>query len=451
MADTPTTRNRLRKLEPGQYANSWGPEQNEDFGSDRLDQALDGLVSFALSGNKTLSSTNYETDEARMRMVIITSGTGGNVTIPSVEKWYLVLNLASGTVTFKTSGGTTNADVPAGTLAPVMCDGAKCYTQPLASYMLAAAASAAAALASQNAAATSASAASTSATNASNSASAASTSATNASNSASAASTSASAASTSATNAGNSATAAAGSATTATTQAGIATTKASEAAASAVLAQAAATYQVSIAVTTWTALAAITGSANQTAAVFGDAGTHTDPVVGGTVNNSGVYRYSTAPAGWQRVGELGGIWTQIATSTPTGTGTVDFTAIPSSYQDLLLVFSGISHNNGAGQQLQLAVSSDNVTFTTLANIGPAALAASAEMHGSIFIPNYRRFSGAMSGALATAPSAAPQFINGAGGANNNFGVWKLAAAMSALRVAWSAGNFDAGTLTLYGK
>lgn len=32
-----------------------------------------------------------------------------------------------------------------------------------------------------------------------------------------------------------------------------------------------------------------------------DSGTHTDPVVGGTVNNSGVFRWSASPAGWQRI------------------------------------------------------------------------------------------------------------------------------------------------------
>ena len=32
-----------------------------------------------------------------------------------------------------------------------------------------------------------------------------------------------------------------------------------------------------------------------------DTGTHTDPVVGGTVNNTGIFRWSTSPAGYQRL------------------------------------------------------------------------------------------------------------------------------------------------------
>jgi len=56
---------------------------------------------------------------------------------------------------------------------------------------------------------------------------------------------------------------------------------------------------------TWTELAAITGvRANQRADVLTDAGTHTDPVVGGVVDNEGIYAWSLSPAGWERIGEL---------------------------------------------------------------------------------------------------------------------------------------------------
>lgn len=72
---------------------------------------------------------------------------------------------------------------------------------------------------------------------------------------------------------------------------------ASEAAARA---EAATGFRVSVAYKTYAQLSATTGASGQTAVVFGpDAGTHTDPVVGGTVANVGVYRYSSAPAGWE--------------------------------------------------------------------------------------------------------------------------------------------------------
>ena len=98
-------------------------------------------------------------------------------------------------------------------------------------------------------------------------------------------------------------------ATTATTQAGIATTKAGEAVTNAVAAETArlrvetiANAGVGSVFLTWAALSATTAAANTGAIVIdADTGTHTDPVVGGTVANGGVYRYSTSPAGWQRV------------------------------------------------------------------------------------------------------------------------------------------------------
>lgn len=58
--------------------------------------------------------------------------------------------------------------------------------------------------------------------------------------------------------------------------------------------------------TTWTALAAIVGTrAGQPGRVpTSDSGTHTDPVVGGAVSNSGEYAWSVSPGGWRRVGDV---------------------------------------------------------------------------------------------------------------------------------------------------
>lgn len=56
---------------------------------------------------------------------------------------------------------------------------------------------------------------------------------------------------------------------------------------------------------TWAELNASPGTfAGQAGRVTDDAGTHTDPVVGGTVANEGNYSWSVSPAGWQRVGDL---------------------------------------------------------------------------------------------------------------------------------------------------
>lgn len=68
----------------------------------------------------------------------------------------------------------------------------------------------------------------------------------------------------------------------------------------------------------WSEASAATFTADEYAMVIStDTGTHTDPVVGGTVNNAGVFRYSSSPAGLERVGDLQG---QIAKAWAEGPG-----------------------------------------------------------------------------------------------------------------------------------
>lgn len=59
---------------------------------------------------------------------------------------------------------------------------------------------------------------------------------------------------------------------------------------------------------TYAALAALvpsTGAGTGGEVLDTDVGTHTDPVVGGTKANAGVYTYSTSPAGWKWIGATG--------------------------------------------------------------------------------------------------------------------------------------------------
>lgn len=121
MASTATTRNRLEKQGAGENDDAWGTKLNASV-IDLLDTALDGLTTKALSGNVTLTSSNYVADESRARMLKFT-GTGAfQVTIPSVEKYYIVDNQLTGNLTITTGGGTTGV-IPTGACAVVMCDG----------------------------------------------------------------------------------------------------------------------------------------------------------------------------------------------------------------------------------------------------------------------------------------------------------------------------------------
>lgn len=56
-------------------------------------------------------------------------------------------------------------------------------------------------------------------------------------------------------------------------------------------------------VRSWSDLSGETGSPGASAIIFEDPGTHTDPVVGGTVANAGIYQWSASPAGWERIAD----------------------------------------------------------------------------------------------------------------------------------------------------
>lgn len=125
MTSTATTRNRLQKQGTGDNTNTWGSVLNSAV-IDLTDDAMDGFASYVLSGSKTLTSSNYAADESRMRVQNVTGGTGGTVTVPSVQKFYMVRNGSSGDVVVTTGAGTT-ATVKSGNVQSVICDGTNVY------------------------------------------------------------------------------------------------------------------------------------------------------------------------------------------------------------------------------------------------------------------------------------------------------------------------------------
>lgn len=138
-------------------------------------------------------------------------------------------------------------------------------------------------------------------------------------------------------------------------------------------------------------------------------------------------------------------WQQIATSTPTGTGSVTFSSIPAIYSDLRLVFMGLSHNDATSRVFTLALSADGTTFSSALNIS-APQAAAATLYGSIEIPGYRLDAGALGGFTANLTSSP---ATATGSTINQ--AWRCTGGILALRVGVTTGNFDAGTITLYGR
>jgi hypothetical protein len=111
---------------PGENDNQWGERLNSRTIA-LADTAMDGWTKFALSGPKTLTVADGDADEARARVLHVTGGAGGTVTIPAAEKLYMVLNQASGSVTITLGSGDT-VEVPTQTAQWIFTDGADVFT-----------------------------------------------------------------------------------------------------------------------------------------------------------------------------------------------------------------------------------------------------------------------------------------------------------------------------------
>lgn len=120
MPSSPSTRDRLELQAAGENLNTWGaPKLNAAL--QRLEEAKDGRFAKALTGNYTLVATNYAADEARMAFLDFT-GVGATVTVPAVEKTYLVRNATSGDLIITTGSGVA-LTLHTGTTAVVAIDG----------------------------------------------------------------------------------------------------------------------------------------------------------------------------------------------------------------------------------------------------------------------------------------------------------------------------------------
>lgn len=124
MPSTYTSRARFTLQATGEGINVWGVILNSGV-FQLVDDNVNGVQSFTLSGTKTLTSNNGATDEARMAILNVTGGSGGTITIPAVSKRYDIRNAASGTVTI-TAGGST-AVIQPGEIGSVICDGTNVF------------------------------------------------------------------------------------------------------------------------------------------------------------------------------------------------------------------------------------------------------------------------------------------------------------------------------------
>ena len=112
----------------GENSGTWGELTNVNL--QEIDNAIAGVVTITLTGNTTLAFTSNATsttftDEAGRNKTIILSGslsaTTVTVTVPNIEKDYVVINNSGGTATIS-SGGSTTVSIGTGSKNYVIVD-----------------------------------------------------------------------------------------------------------------------------------------------------------------------------------------------------------------------------------------------------------------------------------------------------------------------------------------
>jgi hypothetical protein len=140
-------------------------------------------------------------------------------------------------------------------------------------------------------------------------------------------------------------------------------------------------------------------------------------------------------------------YTQIGSPVSTASGTNwSFTNIPATYQDLYVLFSGVS--SVATTSLVVQFSGNNGTNkTTGASLGSVSAANGG--FGGLWLPNYRRTAGVAIGGVLDSNAVNQDALLGGVGVIG----WRLnAAILNSLFFFWGGtATGDAGTLTLFGK
>lgn len=114
----------------GENSGTWGDLTNVNL--QRIDNAIAGVITVTITGNTTLAfSTNSAsttfTDEAGRNKVIVLSGslsaTTVTITVPNIEKDYVIVNNSGGTATIS-AGGSTTVSIGTGSKSYLFVDGA---------------------------------------------------------------------------------------------------------------------------------------------------------------------------------------------------------------------------------------------------------------------------------------------------------------------------------------
>ena len=130
MASTFTNNNKLNKQGTGDNSNTWGAVLNSGV-FDLIDQSLDGVVNYAVSGSSsTITIPDGTADATRSRCLRFTGSLSGAHTVTlapnTVQKVYFLFNNTTGghNVVFRQGGGSgSTVSIAPNNAAIVFCDG----------------------------------------------------------------------------------------------------------------------------------------------------------------------------------------------------------------------------------------------------------------------------------------------------------------------------------------
>jgi len=117
---------KIELIGTGEQSGTWGNTTNINLGT-ALGEAITGTADVPFSSaDVTLTLTNTNTSQTARNLRLNLTGTSGgarNLTVPNIEKFYIISNSLADEVTVKNSTGSTYI-VPAGTTAQVFSSGA---------------------------------------------------------------------------------------------------------------------------------------------------------------------------------------------------------------------------------------------------------------------------------------------------------------------------------------
>jgi hypothetical protein len=116
---------KIELIGTGEQSGTWGTTTNTNLGT-AIEEAITGSADVAFSSaDVTLTLTNTNTTQTARNLRLNLTGTSGgarNLTVPNIEKFYIIANGLADDVTVKNSTGTTYT-VPAGTTGQVFSTG----------------------------------------------------------------------------------------------------------------------------------------------------------------------------------------------------------------------------------------------------------------------------------------------------------------------------------------